>query len=336
MKVVHYLNQFFAGLGAEDAAMSPPGTLNGPVGPARRLSALLDGDAEIVATVYCGDDYAAGRPEAVDEIVELVRRHDPDLMVAGPAFTSGRYGLACARLAAALDGEVPAVAAMHPDNPGLAEAGTALVVASGEVGREMKASLATLANAVRRIAAGEPLGADDGRIGQVARANRVDHATAAERAVALALGLARGEDLPGELTFEGFDRVRPAEPVADLGQATVVLATEGGLVPRGNPDGLESSRASRWLAYPLPDTDEAWESVDGGFDTASVNRDWRRLLPADAVRELEAEGHVGEVHDRFLVTTGNGTAVANVARYGVEWAAELHRANIQAALLTAT
>lgn len=340
MRIVHYLNQFFAGVGAEDAAMAAPDVHPGAVGPARRMAALLGEEHVIAATAFCGDDYAAGQPGAIDKIVGLIREQNPDLVVAGPAFTSGRYGLACARVAAALHGEVPVIACMHPDNPGIAEAGAAPVVASGEVGREMKRSLETLAGAVRVLAHGGSLGREHGRIGLVARSNQLASETAAVRAVQAALALARGETPASELVFERFDTVRPAAPVADLTMATIALATEGGLVPAGNPDGLESSRASRWLQYPLPALDSAttqvFESVDGGFNTDAVNRDWRRLLPVDVLCELHAEGRIGGLYDQFLVTTGNGTSVDAACRYGVEWAAECHAHDVQAIVLTAT
>ena len=50
MRAVHYLNQFFAGLGGEEAAETPPTRLDGAVGPGRGLVPELDG-VEIVATV---------------------------------------------------------------------------------------------------------------------------------------------------------------------------------------------------------------------------------------------------------------------------------------------
>src|SRR5579862_421607 len=97
-RIVHYINQFFAGVGGEDSAGLGPTLVAGPLGPGRRLSELLAPDHEIVATVWCGDDVASGM---VAEIVDLVASVQPDLVAAGPAFTSGRYGLACARVAAA-------------------------------------------------------------------------------------------------------------------------------------------------------------------------------------------------------------------------------------------
>src|SRR5207253_4544016 len=133
-----YINQFFAGVGGEDSASTPPASAPEAKGPGRKLAALLAPTHQIVATVWCGDDYAVGTAGAMDEILALIQAAEPDLVVAGPGFTSGRYGLACARVvAAATAAGIPAIASMHPDNPGLDEAGSAPVVASGEVARTM-------------------------------------------------------------------------------------------------------------------------------------------------------------------------------------------------------
>ena len=339
LRAVHYLNQFFAGIGGEDSAGAPPGRREGAVGPGRRLQSLLGDAVEIVATVHCGDDHAASHPDAAGAILELVG--DADLLIAGPAFTSGRYGIASARVvAAAAEAGRRSVACMHPDNPGLAEAGAATVVLGGATAREMEESLRRLAHAVRRIAAGEPLGAEDHVIVPAVRRNRLADRCAAERAVDLLLARLRGDRDATEIPVTGFGSVRPAPPVADPASATVVLVTEGALVPGGNPDRLESARARGWRRYSLAGRDRLtageFESVHGGFSTVLANADPHRILPLDAARELEAEGRIGRLHDEYLVTAGNGTHVGAAAAFGVEWAAELRRAGVQAAILTAT
>ena len=340
-RVVHYLNQFFTGIGGEDAAASPPSSQPGPVGPGRRLAQLLGDEHEIVATVSCGDDDAAGRPEAVAEIVALVAQATPDLVVAGPAFTSGRYGLACARVAAAATAAgLTAVAAMHPDNPGLDEAGTAPVVAAGEAARMMGPALDTLAAAARKLLAGEALTSADGLLGLAPRQPRMADANAAERAVALALARLGGDRDATEVPLPRFDRVTPAPPVDDLPHATLALVTEGALVPDDNPGALESARATKWLRYSLAGIDQLpsgeWRSVHGGFSTVWANADPHRILPLDAARQLEREGVIGHLHEEYLVTAGNGTSVANARRFGIEWAADLRHSGARAAILTAT
>ena len=341
IRVVHYLNQFFAGVGGEEAAGTPPARLDGPVGPGRRLAGLLGDGFEIVATVWCGDDYAAANPEAAEEILGLATEAKPDLILTGPAFGSGRYGVACARVAAAAArGGIRALAAMAEDNPGLEEAGVAPVVGVGATAREMKPSLERMAAAARKVASGAPLTRDDGRAGQLPRRAVMADAPAAVRAVDLLLARLGGDRERSEVPLPAFDRVTPAAPVDDPGEAVVALLTEGALVPDGNPDGLESARASRWLRYSLEGVDALapghWRSVHGGFSTVWANEDPHRILPLDVARGLEREGAIGRLHGEYLVTVGNGTAVANARRFGVEWAANLRRSEVRAAVLTAT
>ena len=340
-RIVHYLNQFFIGAGGEDAAASPPSSQPGPVGPGRRLAQLLGDEHEVVTTVSCGDDDAAGRPEAIGEILALVREAQPDLVVAGPAFTSGRYGLACARVAAAATAAgIPAVAAMHPDNPGIDEKGAAPVVASGEAARLMGPALDTLSAAVKKLLAGESLTNADGLVGVAPRTPRMADRNAAERAVDLILVRLGGDRETTEIPLPRFDKVTPAPPVKDLAEATVAILTEGALVPDDNPGALESARATKWLRYSLKGVEQLasgeWRSVHGGFSTVWANEDPHRILPLDAARELEREGTIGRLHEEYLVTAGNGTSVANARRFGVEWAADLRHSGARAAILTAT
>lgn len=337
-RIVHYINQFFAGVGGEDSAGAGPELIEGPAGPGRRLAELLGPDHEVVATVWCGDDVASG---LAGDIIDLARSARPDLVVAGPAFTSGRYGLACARVAAAAEqAGLAALASMHEDNPGLDEAGTAPVVASGEVARRMGASLDRLAAAARKLLDGQGLGAEDGRIGKLARRSVMADASAAQRAVDLALVRLTGDPAATEIPLPRFDRVTPAAPMTDAASAMVALVTEGGLVPDDNPDGLESARATRWLRYSLEGRDALspgdYRSVHGGFSTVWANEDPHRILPLDVGRELEAQGSVGSLFGEYFVTSGNGTSVDNARRFGIEWAADLRHSGARAAILTST
>jgi glycine reductase len=280
-------------------------------------------------------------PEVTGEVLDLVRAQDPDVLVAGPAFTSGRYGLACARLVATAHAAgIPAVAALHPDNPGLDEAGGAAVVAAGEAARTMGPSLERLAAAARKLAAGEALTAEDGRVGKLPRRNMVAERNSAERAVDLVLARLAGDRDATEVPLPRFDKVTPAPPVDDLATVVVALVTEGALVPDGNPDGLESARATRWLRYPIDGRDALptgeWQSVHGGFSTQWANADPHRIVPLDVARDLEREGRFARLHGAYLVTAGNGTSVGNAHRFGVEWAADLRRSGARAAILTAT
>jgi len=57
IRVVHYINQFFAGIGGEEKADYKPEVREEVVGPGMALNAEFKGEAEIVATIICGDSY---------------------------------------------------------------------------------------------------------------------------------------------------------------------------------------------------------------------------------------------------------------------------------------
>lgn len=339
MKIVHYINQFFAGIGGEDSADSGPEIKNEPLGPGRKLNSLLGEEHEIIATVCCGDDYAASNEDAAKEILELVEGAGAEMLVAGPAFTSGRNGIACGRVAAAAAAAgLKALAAMHPDNPGVDDAAPAPVVPTGETAREMKDTLEAMADAIAKLAAGESI--PNAIKAKGPRKNRMAKESAATRAVALTLKRLAGDTSANEIPLPDFDTVEPAPPIEDPAEALIALLTEGGLVPDGNPGRLESSRATRWLRYSLDDKESMasgeFQSIHGGFSTVVANEDPNRILPLDVAREMEKEGRIGRLHSEYLVTVGNGMPIDSASGFGVEWAEELRKAGVQAAILTST
>ena len=57
IRVVQYINQFFAQIGGEEKADIPAELREGPVGPGLALNQAWGDEAEVVATVICGDSY---------------------------------------------------------------------------------------------------------------------------------------------------------------------------------------------------------------------------------------------------------------------------------------
>lgn len=134
--------------------------------------------------------------------------------------------------------------------------------------------------------------------------------------------------------------LEPASPLRDLSSAVIALITEGGLVPKGNPDKLEEANSPRYLKYHLGDLADLrqgeFESIDAGWDESFVNLDPNRLLPLDVMRDLEREKYIRKIHEYFFTTTGVATPVGRCRDMGRRIAAELHKDGVSAAILTAT
>ena len=122
IKVVHYINQFFAQIGGEEKADFPAQLRKGEVvGPGLALMQAFGDEAEITATIVCGDSYFNENIEsATKQILDWVKEEAPDVFIAGPAFNAGRYGVACGTVADAVQSElnIPSVTGMYVENPG--------------------------------------------------------------------------------------------------------------------------------------------------------------------------------------------------------------------------
>jgi glycine reductase complex component B subunit gamma len=342
-RVVHYLNQFFAGIGAEAEADTPPGRKEGAAGPAVALQQALGDRARVVATVYCGDNYAVEREQALDEILALIAREQPDIVVAGPAFAAGRYGLTCGEVCARAQAQlgVTAVSGMHPNNPGADLYRTKVYLArTRESALGMGEAIQTLARLALKLHAKEKLGSPqaDGYLPTGQRVPYFTERTAAERAVDMLLRKTHGQEFTTEWAVPEYHRVDPAPPIRNLAGAKVALVSSGGVVPRGNPDRLEAAYATKWLKYPIADLDtltpEQWQSVHGGFDTTIINQDPNRMVPLDALRTLEKEGAFAKLHDEMYTTVGNTAAIPTMRRFAQEMIKELQEAEVEGVLLT--
>lgn len=343
MRILHYINQFFAGIGGEESADLGPEVREGPSGPGNLLARELP-DAEIV-TVVCGDNYAAEHLEELAEHVgSIAAERGVDVAVCGPAFNAGRYGLVCGELAAALPErfDVPAVTGLYEENAAVSlYSRRALIVRTRKSGAGTREAMDTITSLVPTLAAGEEI--EDREAAGLFRANvrriRLDEESGADRAVDMLLDILHGEEVGTELAMPDFEPVVPPPPTPPLDEITVALVTEGGLIPRGNPDGLTTGWSKKWASYPVADllsTPGDFESIHGGYDTRYVNEIPYRLIPADVMVDLVEEGRVGELYPRFFTTAGMATPVENARMMGSQIAGVLRNEGVQAVILTST
>jgi betaine reductase len=346
LRIMHYINAFFGGLGGEEEAHTSLRLLEGAVGPGRLLEQVLGAEGRVIATLVCGDGYFSDHEaEVVEQTRKYLSEYKPDAFLAGPAFRSGRYGLACGRLCLEAEGlGIPAVTGMHVENPGsdLYRPQHLFIVATEPNAAGMRPALERMAALAIKRARRLPLGsaAEEGFLPRAVRRTVPTGVPAAVRAVDMALKKWRGEPFSSELTVETFEVIPPPPPLVDPSKTLFALVTESGLVAKGNPDRLPAAAATHFAIYSIAGMDRLvpgqWDAVHGGYDNTAALQDPNRVVPLDAVRALEREGVIGRLLDELFVTVGNMGSLNAMKRIGAQIAQELLKRGVGAVVLPAT
>jgi betaine reductase len=345
-RVVHYVNQFFGQVGGEEKADIAPFLKEKVTGPSQLLKELLGEKGDVIATIVCGDNYFSNNAErAKNEVLHLIASLKPNLVLAGPASNAGRYGIACAEVCNIAKKElgVEAVTGMYRENPGVGICQRDIyIIETGLSSRGMAEAMTKMVRLGLKLVFKELLGApqEEGILLRGMKRNILSKELASERAIRALLAKIKEEPFRTEVKKPAFDHVPPSPPIEDLSKAAIALVTEGGLIPKGNPDHIESHRATRYGRYSLQGMSrldkEDFESIHRGYDTTFVNEDPNRLVPVDVLREMEQEGVIGKLHPYFFTTTGVATFIENSRKIGEGIAKELKEAGATGVLLTAT
>ena len=223
-KVVHYINQFYAGIGGEDKANTPPEKRDGFAGPGMALKGALADVAEIVGTVICGDSYFnENEEEAGKTVLETISSYNPDLVVVGPGFNAGRYGMACGMVAKLVDENlhVPVVGGLYEENPGLEMFKRyGYFVPTGNSATSMRQAIPAMAAVAKQLLAGEE---PTGYVAKGLRKNYFHEERGAKRAVDMLVKKLAGEEFVTEYPMPVFDRVDPQPAIKDIKKAKLAL-----------------------------------------------------------------------------------------------------------------
>lgn len=339
IKIVHYINQFFANIGGEEMAHIGPEKRVGKVGPGLGLEKEFNGEGEIVATIICGDSYFnENLEEAKKEILKLILEEKPDLFISGPAFNAGRYGVACGEMAKLVSEQlnIPVVTGMYIENPGVdMYKKDVFIVKTKDSAVGMRDALSKMVVLIKKISEKDESISPEkyGYISRGIRKNYFADRIGAERAVDMLINKLRDRPFKTEYPMPLFDRVEPGKAIEDISKAKIALVTSGGIVPFGNPDRIEASSASKYGEYSI---DNMGETAHGGYDPVYVNKDQNRVLPVDVFKELKAEGAIGDIYPYYYTTVGNGTSVANSNKFASEFADKLLSAGVDGVVLTST
>jgi glycine reductase complex component B subunit gamma len=352
IRIVHVLNQFFAGIGGEEKADVPVAIAGHVVGAARGLQIQLGGEGQIVSTVYFGDNYFhEHNDEAVKAVLNAVVAARTQVLIAGPAFSAGRYGMSCMEIcfAVARELKVPCVTAMHEENPAIdlyrdhADLNV-FCLPTAETTAGMTDALKALAQFAMRLANQETIGPAR-KEGYIPRGIRRLVKTARpgyERAIDMLLKKIINEPFETEIPMEVWEDISPAKPLANLRERKIAVVTTSGVVPWGNPDRFKTFRNTFWRKYNIAEVKELepgkWEAVHGGYNVAYMNKNPHYGVPLDALRALEVEGKIGagKLYPAYYVIPGNQGSPAEMRRIGQEIAADLKQDGVEGVLFVAT
>jgi betaine reductase len=351
LRVVHYLNQFFGQIGGEDKAGTGFVIKEEPVGPGLALKKELGDQAEIVATIICGDDFFAGNPEVnAKEGLRLISSYKPDLFFAGPAFAAGRYSIACGALCKSVSEalSIPTVTGMHEEAPGVElYRKYTFICKTPNNARAMVEVIRDMVKLALRLVSGEPEVSlltreclpDPQAYNYFSRnllRNVYCEKTIAERSVEKLLAKLRGEPFQSEVIPERFEKVPPPAAINDISKCEIALVSDGGLVPKGNPDRIASRSNLRWGTYDIEALFRAYEVAHAGYFNDYVLERPERLVPFDVMMELEKEGKIGKLHRKFFSTSGCTTVSKRCGEMGAEMGEEMKKEGVGAVILTST
>jgi betaine reductase len=352
IRVVHIVNQFFAGLGGEEKADISVEAIEGAAGAARGLQAQLHDQEQVVATIYFGDNYFhEHKDEAIAAILAQVEKQRPDVVVAGPAFNAGRYGLACVEICQTVAARLslPCVTGMEAENPGMSvyrdcRNEKVFLFPTAETAVGMPQALSSMAPFAVRLATGAVIGSatQEGYISRGIRRLQRTGRSGVDRAIDMLLAKVAGKPFITEAPMEAWDKVPPASPLASVAAAKLALICTGGVVPWGNPDGFKTFRNTFWRKYSFAELKALesgkWEAVHGGYNVAFMNQNPHYGVPLDALRGLEADGVIGrgKLYPAYYVIPGNQGSPAVMRRVGQEIAGDLRKEGVEGVLLVAT
>jgi len=243
---------------------------------------------------------------------------------------------------------------MYDENPGVEMYRKfAFICKTGNSARDMAESISHMTRLAFKLISGEkeahlvsreslPRPVEYGYFSRIILRNEYTDRTAAERSVEKLLAKLRGEPFESEVILPKFEKVEPPAPVKDLRACEIILVSDGGLVPKGNPDGLSGRGNLRWTTYeidtflPANFKSSEYEIAHTGYFPVQILEDPNRLVPVDVLRDLVKEGKVGKLHPTFFSTSGNATVSQRCAEMGDEMGAEMKKRGVSAVLLTST
>ena len=120
MKIVMIFDQGLAGAGGKSNPNQELAIAKGGIGSALMLKPHFDKvSANIVATLYCGNEYfLKNEKEVIIKMTKMVEKIKPDMVVCGPCFNFEDYALMSAEIAKSIEEntDINVIAMMSKEN----------------------------------------------------------------------------------------------------------------------------------------------------------------------------------------------------------------------------
>ncbi len=350
VRIIYFINQFFAGMGGEDKADIPLQFREELLGPGKRLQTLLGDSARIVVTAYCGDNYfAEHRDEILASIVKIAKDSNVQMMVAGPAFNAGRYGFACVETCHAVSASLrlDCVTGMHTENPaveGYRQYKDRRVFAIPTAGsaQGMEAALSGMAQFILKLAAGSAVGSasEEGYIPRGFRVSKFVTKSGAERAIDMLLDKVACCPFVTEIPIESLEAIPVPPRIANLSDIHLALASSCGITPPDNPARFVVGKNSRWGKFSIEKLDSMkdtrWDIIHSGYNIAFMRDNANFGVPLDVCRDMEREGIFAKLYPFFYGTSGGGGTISAMQNIGKEMAHDIKAEGLDAVLLVST
>ena len=347
-KVVHYINQFYAGMGGEDTASVGISVRDGAVGPGLALKANLGADYEIVKTIICGDNTIAEKTaEIVPQIVELVKKKQaPICSLRALALMPDVTGIGCGATTAAVTEQlrIPAVTALSAENPGTdIYKNRCYILQTENSAKNMRKTAAFMAAFAKRLVEGDTIkdGKEEHYHGS-GPAVVIDYSIpAAKRGIDMLLAKHAGRPFHTEVVMPNHEEI----PVPVLTKPLSERKIRPGHGWR--PCAKGQSRSSG--AYQFQGVQKVFHSRYGYAQSPRLGRSAIKvitmplccriltaLVPVDALRKLVKAGVVGSMDDAFYSTAGVMTPMEKCKKFGEGIAKGLIADGCDAAIETST
>ena len=300
----------------------------------------------MVKTAICGDNYfVEHQEEVIREILNVIQETKPDIFIAGPGFNAGRYGIACGALTAAVQEQLklPCATALYSENPGTdLYKNRCYIIQTDNNAKRMRDAMKRLVEFAVRLVESKVIvdGRAEGYHGS-GPAITIDYSSpASKRGIDMLLAKYNKQRFQTEVMMPNHEEIPIPVLNKPLSQCRIALITDGGLVPKGNPDRMVPTNSKYYQSYSIEGKEclraEDYEVSHQGYNNTFVLQDPNRLVPVDCMRAEEASGRIGSLYGRYFMTAGVMTPMEMGKKFGEGIAKELLDAEVSAAILTST